>query len=263
MFESKSNRRRRRKFLQPLDGFKRKSTLEQLEPRIVLTAAIDLGQLIVWEGTPDKTVEIGDLDYGNNGNQKTLDDGIYFVTHDQYDGEWKSVLQAKAPIKIVSQGQGQVLADKSGTLGFTGIDAYVRNKQNWELLFQGDVSFKEGERYSTSLDDKITNTNDLKLQNMELTIKDKLGVIVDSSGTHVARFQADVDAGSITGNATNTLVQLTSGTLSKALSIAQDKYLESDKVNGLRTSSQITWSGPDLDLTLMPGTTLSIQSPKI
>ena len=266
MFESKSNRRRRRKFLQPLDGFKRQPALEQLEPRIVLTSAIDLGHLIVWKGTPDKTVKIGDLAYVNNGNPKTLADGTYFVTHKQFKGKWDAELNDKAPIKIVSPSSGTVQANKNGTLEFTGIDAYVRNKQNWELLFQGDVSFKQGEGYSTSLDDKTTltnNTNDLKLQNMELTIKDKLGVIVDSKGTHVARFQADVDAGSIIANAKSSLVTFANNQAFKAFSIENKTYLESDGINGLRTSSQITWSGSDLDLTLMSGTNLSIKSPKI
>ncbi len=174
MAEPKNKLQRRRQFLKNLDAFSRKPSLEQLEPRIVLNSsfntAIDMGKLIVWkDGTPDKTVEIGKLDYGN-GNILTLPDATYYVTHDQY-GTWKSGLIDKAPIKIDSYGSGTITANANGELEFSDVSAYVRNKQNWDLLFKGDVTFKDKQRYSTQLADKTASSaNDLQLTGMKALV---------------------------------------------------------------------------------------------
>ena len=272
MPDPKSKLQRRRQFLKNLDAFSRKPSLEQLEPRIVLNSsfntAIDMGKLIVWkDGTPDKTVEIGKLDYGN-GNILTLPDATYYVTHDQY-GTWKSSLIDKAPIKIDSYGSGTITANANGELEFSDVSAYVRNKQNWDLLFKGDVTFKDKQRYSTQLADKTASSaNDLQLTGMELEIS-KLGVISSPSGNHIARFQGEADAGSLFGNAQKGLVEWAGTSILKAIEIDKDTYLESDKIKGLRTSSQINWSPTPGNNTssfkfkLTPNTTISIDKPKI
>jgi len=274
MPDPKSKLQRRRQFLKNLDAFSRKPSLEQLEPRIVLNSsfntAIDMGKLIVWkDGTPDKTVEIGKLDYGN-GNILTLPDATYYVTHDQY-GTWKSGLIDKAPIKIDSYGSGTITANANGELEFSDVSAYVRNKQNWDLLFKGDVTFKDKQRYSTQLADKTASSaNDLQLTGMELEIS-KLGVISSPSGNHIARFQGDAIPGGLLANANQSLIEWATSAALEKIAIENDKYLESDGTRGLRTSSQITWSpklnkgqtSDPLEFNLTSGTSIIIEKPKI